>query len=116
MILKLFGHENYIRILQALRKESKGLRFTQIQKMINLNPAQVDRALKFFRKEFLIIAHTLPIENGRILIEYKLSKRGVVSLEIIDKLSSFVQKKEFELGKSEVKKFQNLYLNNNSWR
>ena len=115
MILKLFGHENYIRILQTLRKKNEGLRFSQIQKMTNLNPTQVDRALKFFRKEFLIIAHTFK-ENSKILFEYELSKRGGASLEIIDKLGNLIQKKEVILGKSEVKEFQNIYLNNNPWR
>ncbi len=45
MITELIGHKDYIRILLALRKR-KSLRFTELQKELDLNPAQVDRALR----------------------------------------------------------------------
>ena len=111
MIMKLLGHEDYLRILLALRQEGKGLRFDQIKKMMNLNPTQVDRALKFLRKELWIITHVLPIKEGRILVEYRLGKRGVAFLESFDSFRSATRQRISVLGATEINELQNLSHN-----
>ena len=74
MILDLLGHKDYLRILIAL--EGAPQRFTEIQKSLDLNPAQVDRALAFLRKGLWVVPRTLPAESGPLRVEYRLGKRG----------------------------------------
>ncbi len=115
MIMKLLGHKDYLRILLALRQEGKGLRFDQIKKMMNLNPTQVDRALKFLRKELCIITHVLPIKEGRILVEYRLGKRGAAFLESFDSFRSATRQRIAVLGTAEISELQNLSHNHSPW-
>ena len=92
MITELLGHKDYLCILLALRKR-KGLRFSEIQKELELKPAQVDRALKFLRSGLWIIPRILPTKGGRILVEYELSKRGNCFLSVVvDSLRNAVNK------------------------
>ena len=70
MILDLLGHKDYLRILIAL--EAAPQRFTEIQKSLDLNPAQVDRALAFLRKGLWVVPKTLPAESGPLRVEYRL--------------------------------------------
>ena len=106
--MELLGHEDYLRILLALRKEG-GLRFSQIEKLLGLNPTQVDRALKFLRKGLWAIPHTIPTQKDRILVEYRLGKRGAAFLDSFKIFSADVQRRKAALGLSEVAEFQGLY-------
>lgn len=102
------GHKDYLRILLALRKNG-GLRFGQIENLLYLNPAQVDRALKFLRKGSWINTHTLPAEKGGGQIEYSLGKRGASFLEAFSAFTADIYRRKSELGPSEVAEFQGLY-------
>ncbi|MDE2143208.1 MAG: ArsR family transcriptional regulator [Elusimicrobia bacterium] len=106
MIMELLGHKDYLRILMALEKKS--LRFTEIQKILGLNPAQVDRALAFLRKGLWIIPQTLPTEKGPIRVEYGLGKRGAAFLTSWQSFRAQAERHEAELGKSEVAELHSL--------
>ena len=102
------GHKDYLRILLTLRKKG-GLRFGQIESLLDLNPAQVDRALKFLRKGYWINTHTLPAEKGRGQIEYSLGKRGASFLEAFSAFTADIYRRKSELGLAEVAEFQGFY-------
>lgn len=108
MITDLIGHKDYIRILLALRKR-KSLRFSELQKELDLNPATVDRALKFLRTGLWIIPRLVPTK-GRILVDYELSRRGECFLkEVFDPIRDAVRKNVAALGSSELREVQSLY-------
>ena len=109
MITELLGHKDYLCILLALRKR-KGLRFSEIQKELELKPAQVDRALKFLRAGLWVIPRIVPTKGGRILVEYELSKRGECFLSVVvDSLRNAVKNVAI-LGASARQEVQSLYL------
>jgi len=101
MIMELLGHEDYLRILLAVRKRGS-MRFGEIEKWLALNPAQVDRALKFLRKGLWIIPRTIRTEKGPVLVEYKLGKRGATLLELFDSFRMEAQQRRADLGSSEI--------------
>ena len=107
MIMELLGHKDYIRVLAAL--ENKPLRFSALQSALKLNPTQLDRALKFLRKGHLIIAHVAPAESGRILVAYRLAKRGTAFLRSFSVFSKDAERRMASLGSSAVAELQNLY-------
>jgi hypothetical protein len=82
MIMELLAHKDYLRILQAVRR--RPMRFGELQKALDLNPAQVDRAVKF------------------LLIEYELGKRGAAFLESFKAFSVGAIRRKAELGLSVV--------------
>ncbi|MEK7859366.1 MAG: hypothetical protein AAB320_09525 [Elusimicrobiota bacterium] len=106
MIMELLGHKDYLRILMVLEKKS--LRFTGIQKALDLNPTQVNRALTFLRKGLWIIPQTLPTEMGPIRVEYGLGKRGAAFLSSWKSFRTQAERHKAELGKSEVAELQSL--------
>lgn len=106
MIIELFGHRDYLRILLAVQR--RPLRFGQIQKALGLNPAQVDRALRFLRKGLWIIPRTVRTQKGPILVEYSLGKRGAAFLEAFKVFRADVKRRKAELGPSEVAELQSL--------
>lgn len=106
MIMELLGHKDYLRILMVLEK--KPLRFTEIQKVLGLNPTQVDRALTFLRKGLWVIPQTLPTEKGPIRVEYSVGKRGAAFLALWQSFKTQAKRHEAELGKSEVAELQSL--------
>lgn len=106
MIMELLGHKDYLRILMALEK--KPLRFSEIQKVLGLNPAQVDRALTFLRKGLWIIPQTLPTEKGPIRVQYSLGKRGAAFLASWKSFRTQAERHQAELGKAEVAELQSL--------
>ena len=109
MISDLIAHKDYIRVLQALRSRGS-LRFGQIEILLDLNPVQVDRALKFLRKGSLINAHVLPSEKRKCQLEYGLARRGAAFLEAFQSFAGDLSRRGGELGVSEVADFRALYL------
>lgn len=107
MIIELLGHKDYIRVLLAL--EDKPLRFGALQRALKLNPTQIDRAMKFLRKGHWVIAHVAPGEGGRILVEYRLGKRGTAFLRSFGVFSKDAERRMAALGSSEVAELQSLY-------
>ena len=78
------------------------MRFGALQKDLGLNPAQVDRAVKFLRKGLWIVPRVAPSERGRMLIEYELGRRGAAFLESFKAFSVGAIRRKAELGLSVV--------------
>lgn len=108
MITELLNHRDPLRVLLVLYQRG-GLRFGQIQSLLELNPAQVDRALKFLYKDLLIKACALPAA-GRGQTEYRLEKRGAALAEAFTVFAADIRQKETEFGTAEVRNFQSFYL------
>jgi DNA-binding HxlR family transcriptional regulator len=106
MILDLLGHKDYLRILLAL--ESAPRRFTDLQKALDLNPAQVDRALSFLRRGLWVIPRTLPAERGPLRVEYRVGKRGTAFLQSFERFRADIARREDQLGPAEVRELQSL--------
>jgi DNA-binding HxlR family transcriptional regulator len=107
MIMELLGHRDYVRILLAVGR--KPLRFGEIQKNLHLNPAQVDRALKYLRKGLWILSRTVPTAGGRIPVEYRLGKRGEAFLASFEAFSAEARRQKLPLGHSVVAELQSLH-------
>jgi DNA-binding HxlR family transcriptional regulator len=107
MIMELLNHRDPLRILLTLYQRG-GLRFGQIQTLLDLNPAQVDRALKFLCKGHWAKPHPVPGQNKR-QTEYKLEKRGAALAEAFTVFASSIREKENEFGAPEVAAFQRFY-------
>ena len=106
MILEILKHPDYVRILLALKR--KPLRFTEIQRILELNPTQVDRALGFLRKGLWIIASTVPARRGKISAQYVLGKKGEAFLESFESFLSEAERRKNRIGKSEIAELQSL--------
>jgi DNA-binding HxlR family transcriptional regulator len=98
MIEELFSHKDYVRVLHAVKRKPK--RFAELQRALGLNPAQVDRAVKFLRKGFWIIPRVIPSEKGRLLIEYELGKKGAAFLESFDAFKESALRHRAALGQT----------------
>lgn len=108
MIIDLLNRRDPLRILLTLFQRG-GLRFGQIQSLLDLNPAQVDRALKFLCKSLWIKGYPLP-GKGRRRTEYRIEKRGGALAEAFTSFTTTIQQKKIEIGASEAAEFQNFYL------
>lgn len=107
MITELLTHRDPLRLLLTLHQRG-GLRFGRIEALLDLNPAQVDRALKFLRKSRWIKGRRLP-GRGRGQTEYSLEKRGAALAEAFTVFSADLRKKEKEFDPAEVAEFQQFY-------
>lgn len=108
MLSGLIGHKDYVRVLQTLRSRGE-LRFGQIETILALNPVQIDRALKFLRRESLVKAQALPSRKRKQQLEYRLAPRGAAFLEAFDSFADGLYRRRGELGLSEVAEFRALY-------
>jgi DNA-binding HxlR family transcriptional regulator len=66
MIMELLAHKHYLRVLQAVQR--RPMRFGELQKELDLNPAQVDRAVKFLSKGLWVVPRVVPSKRGRMLV------------------------------------------------
>lgn len=106
MILELLAHKDYLRILIALEDAPK--RFSELQKVLDLNPAQVDRGLKFLRKGLWVVPRTVPSEKGPIRVEYELGKRGKVFAKSFERFRADLERQASQIGPAEVEELQRL--------
>ncbi|KAF0243617.1 MAG: hypothetical protein FD180_3221 [Planctomycetota bacterium] len=106
MVLELLAHPDYLRILHALRRAA--LRFTDLQKNLRLNPAQVDRALKFLRKELWIVPQVQPSSKGRLVVEYALGRRGAALLDSYDAFVQDARRRQDDLGADTVAEIESV--------
>jgi DNA-binding HxlR family transcriptional regulator len=106
MILDLLAHKDYLRILIAL--EDAPRRFSELQRVLDLNPAQVDRGLKFLRKGLWIVPRTLPTDQGPIRVEYELGKRGRAFLKSFERFRADLERQASQIGRAEVEELQRL--------
>jgi len=100
MILELLAQKNTLRVLHAVRR--KPMRFGDLQKALRLNPAQVDRALKFLCKGLWIVPRIIPSEKGRLLVEYAIGKRGAAFLDSFRVFSDDASRRKSDLGADAV--------------
>lgn len=98
--MEILAHKDYLRILHAVR--TKPMRFGQLQRDLDLNPAQVDRAVKFLSKGLWIVPAVADTATGRIVIVYVLGKRGAALLEAFRDFSASVFRRRAELGSGVV--------------
>jgi len=96
--MELFAHRDYVRVLFSIRRKPK--RFGEIQKDLGLNPAQVDRALKFLRRGLWIVPRVAPSAKGRLLVEYEIGKRGAAFLDTFTTFRRDALRRRGELGDS----------------
>ncbi len=106
MIMELLAHKDYLRILHAVRR--KPMRFGELQKELALNPAQVDRAVKFLRKGLWIVPHVAPSRKGRLFVEYELGKRGAAFLDSFKAFNAGALRHKARLGRAAVTELQSL--------
>ena len=106
MLMELFAHKDYVRLLYAVKRKPK--RFGELQAELGLNPAQVDRALKFLRKELWIVPQIIPSEKGRLLLEYAIGKRGLAFLDAFKGFSESVSRHKAEFGKAVTAELESL--------
>jgi DNA-binding HxlR family transcriptional regulator len=107
MIMELLGHKDYMRVLVAV--EHRPRRFNQLQKALGLNPVQIHRALSFLRKGLYVVPRTLPTNGERIVVEYRLGKRGAAFLESYKSFGNAAVKRKGALGLSAVAEIQSIY-------
>ncbi|MEI7481568.1 MAG: MarR family winged helix-turn-helix transcriptional regulator [Elusimicrobiota bacterium] len=107
MIIELLNHRDPLRVLLTLYQRG-GLRFGQIQTLLNLNPTQVDRALKFLRKDLWI--KVSPVRGKvRGQSEYRIEKRGEALAEAFTLFAADIRGKKKEFTPTEVAQFQRFY-------
>ena len=106
MVLELLAHPDYLRILHAVGR--KPLRFGDLQKKLHLNPAQVDRALKFLRKELWIVPQVQPSAKGRLVVQYSLGRRGVAFLDSYDVFVRDARRRQDDLGADTVAEIESV--------
>ncbi|MCX5793223.1 MAG: hypothetical protein NTY45_13545 [Elusimicrobia bacterium] len=109
MIIGLLNRRDPLQILLALYQRG-GLRFGQIQNLLDLNPTQVDRALKFLTGNRWIKTHPKPGSKSRGQAEYRLEKRGEALAEAFTSFTAAIQQKKEELGAAELAEFQEFWL------
>lgn len=104
MVMELLAHRDYVRILFSIRRKPK--RFGELQKELGLNPAQVDRALKYLRKGLWIVPRVAPSAKGRLLVEYEIGRRGTAFLDSFRAFSQDALRRRGDLGDSVVAELQ----------
>lgn len=107
VLLELLGHKNYIRVLLALEKGP--LRFSELKKTLKLNPVQIDRALRFLRKGRWVVPRAAAEGGGRMLVRYRLGRRGEAFIRSFKSFSDDLQRQDAALGASEVRELRSLY-------
>ena len=86
--MELIGKGHPLRVLLHLRAHGPQ-RFGEMEKALDVNPAQLDRSLKWLHERLYVLPSTLPGKGRGVLVAYALSRRGQAFLEAFD---SFVQK------------------------
>lgn len=88
---------NQLRVLLALREHGP-MRFRKLERLLGLNPAQLDRTLELLTNGVWVFATLLPPEGKRIPVEYGLGERGAAFLEAFDAFARKVRAQRRPLG------------------
>jgi DNA-binding HxlR family transcriptional regulator len=97
MIMELMAHKDYLRILHAVEKRS--MRFGALQRELNLNPTQVDRAVKFLSSGGWISCRLADTAAGPPVMVYALTDRGTAMLEVFMAFARAVNQRRARLGR-----------------
>src|SRR4030067_2092914 len=73
--VELIGKQHTLRVLFTLRVTGPQ-RFGELQKALGMNPAQLDRALKWLQERVYILAKTMPKRGHSVVVTYELGRRG----------------------------------------
>jgi len=106
--LELLGKEHPLRVLLALRAADAPLRFGELERALELNPAQLDRALKWLHERVYVVPTTVPKTRGPIHVTYAISKRGSAFLEAFDSFVLGIEKRRTVLGEKSVRDLEAL--------
>lgn len=106
--LELIGKEHTLRVLLALRAADAPQRFSELEKALDVNPAQLDRALKWLQERVFVLATTVPKPRGPVVVAYALSKRGRAFLEAFDTFVTGVEERRAVLGEKSVRDLEAL--------
>lgn len=104
----LIGKQHPIRILLLLRDEGP-MRFSEIEQVTGLNPAQVDRALKLLREGMWIIPETLPEDEGPVHVHYQIANRGEALLHALDDFRDSLVAQREAIGPETFDELKKLY-------
>jgi DNA-binding HxlR family transcriptional regulator len=105
--VELIGKEHTLRVLFALRARGPR-RFGELQGDMAVNPAQLDRALKWLQERVYVLATTIPRERGPVVVSYDLSKRGAAFLDAFDSFLKSVDSRRSILGEEPVRELEAL--------
>ena len=106
-IVDLIGKEHTLRVLFALRGH-KPQRFGELERRLKINPAQLDRALKWLQERAYVLASTIPGDRGPIYVQYELSKRGRAFLDAFDEFLQGADARRGLLGDKPVRDLEAL--------
>ena len=98
MIWELLAHKDYLRVLHSVKR--KPMRFGALLRDLDLNPAQVDRAIKFLSAARLIAPALADTATGKAWIVYLPTTRGDALLGAFKDFSDGVSRRRAELGGS----------------
>lgn len=96
MIWELLAHKDYLRVLHSVKR--KPMRFGALLRDLDLNPAQVDRAIKFLSAARLIAPALADTATGKAWIVYLPTARGGALIEAFQDFSDGVARRKAELG------------------
>src|SRR3972149_11866511 len=85
--VELIGKQHTLRVLFTLRVTGPQ-RFGELQKALGMNPAQLDRALKWLQERVYILAKTMPKRGPSVAVTYEL---GCISAACDVPADPFVQ-------------------------
>lgn len=108
-VLAIMGQRHALRTLLFLRSHH-GARFSEIEKALELNPAQLDRALKLLVGGAWALPETVPSTRGRIVVRYSLTKRGTAVTKMFDGVRRLAEKERLVLGDEAVDDLQKLLV------
>ncbi len=100
--VELIGKEHTLRVLFALRATGPQ-RFGELEKALDVNPAQLDRALKWLQERLYILATTTPKKGRSIVAMYELGHRGAAFLDAFDSFVQGADKRRDVLGEKPVR-------------
>jgi DNA-binding HxlR family transcriptional regulator len=97
----LIGRQHTLRVLLLLRARGP-LRFNEIQRALDLNANQVNRALSWLHERLYILAETVPADTGPLHVAYTLGKRGRAFLDAFDSFVGKADEQRAALGGKSV--------------
>lgn len=104
MILDLLAHPDHLRILRAV--ERRPMRFVLLEQELGLNPARVDRALKFLLKGKWIASGAADTATGRFLMVYRPTRRGAAFLAALRDFAAALERRESDLGPGDARELR----------
>src|SRR5207302_9434291 len=105
--VELIGKEHTLRALFALRATGPQ-RFGELEKALDVNPAQLDRALKWLQERLYILATTTPKRGRSIVAMYELGQRGAAFLDGFDSFVHGADQRRDALGARPVRELMRI--------